>query len=196
MSEQNLTKIPNQSGCETVLTDLRIRKQIMYLCFLNPLGLGGGVEWEADNCLRACRNFSAQYRWNTRGHFTTFIPVALPNPSLILQTLWLSRLISLWLSYCGRARREPLHCGTEQGPDSHAAGSRSFCALSLIDPRSCVWHFTMCVFFFRERWSSCWPFPRPKETLCFSVCVSRIWWWARTQRTSESLTSPEGVNGS
>lgn len=123
------------------------RKPIMYLCFLQPVGLGGSVEWEADHGVRTCRNVSAQYRWNTRVHLASRISVALPNPRLILQTLWLSRLVSLWLSHCGCARREPLHCGTKQGSDSHAAGLCWFCTFFPFGCWSFVWHFMMCGLF-------------------------------------------------
>lgn len=98
----------------------------MYFSFLKPAGLGGGVEWKADHGVRTCRNVSAQYRWNTRGHLASFISVTLQNPRLILQTLWPSRLVPLWLTHCGCTWREPLHGGTKQGSDSHAAGSCSY----------------------------------------------------------------------
>lgn len=138
-------EISSLSRCETMLTDVRISKQIMCLCLLMAAGLGGSVEWEADHRLRACRSIPTQYRWNTQRCFAVSINVALSNPSLILPTLWLSRLISLWLTHCGCTRREPLHCGAQQGSDSHAAGSCALCASSLIDRWSCVWHLPMCV---------------------------------------------------
>lgn len=49
------------------------------------------------------------------------------------------------------------------------------------------------LFLFRVLSSSCWPSPKQKAILYFSVCVSLTLWLAQTLHTSVCLTSPEGM---
>lgn len=42
--------------------------------------------------------------------------------------------------------------------------------------------------------SSCWPFPKQKAILYFSVCVSLTLLLAQTLHTCVCLTSPEGMS--